>query len=379
MTTTVLMSADPRGGVWTYAMDLCRAYAEYDVDVVLATLGAPLSLRQRHEVATLNTVTLEEWQGPLQWTPDPWRRDHETGEWLVDLARGYRVDVVHLNQLTNADLEFDAPVLSVAHSCALSRAQAISGGELSTRAVRYRRDVAASLRAADAVVAVSHAMADDLHNVYGSLPDTVVIRNARPPAPLVSRSKRPLVLTVGCVRDRAKNSASVVRVAAQLPWPVCVVSPDMPCDDDADRAPVLSAVERENVHFTGELSQRELSPWYAGASIFAHPALYEPCGLSVLEAAHAGCALVLGDIPSLREQWHGAALFVDPRDERALVTAIRTLVRDGERRERLAAAARRRAADRSFDHMVREYLLAYRLLQGGYASLFDGVREARAS
>ncbi len=31
------------------------------------------------------------------------------------------------------------------------------------------------------------------------------------------------------------------------------------------------------------------------------PARYEPFGLSVLEAALSGCALVLGDIPSLRE------------------------------------------------------------------------------
>ena len=33
------------------------------------------------------------------------------------------------------------------------------------------------------------------------------------------------------------------------------------------------------------------------------PARYEPFGLSILEAALSGCALVLGDLPSLRELW----------------------------------------------------------------------------
>ena len=46
------------------------------------------------------------------------------------------------------------------------------------------------------------------------------------------------------------------------------------------------------------------------AAIYALPARYEPFGLSILEAALSGCALVIGDIPSLREIWADAALFV---------------------------------------------------------------------
>ena len=43
------------------------------------------------------------------------------------------------------------------------------------------------------------------------------------------------------------------------------------------------------------------------APIFVSVARYEPFGLSVLEAAQAGCALVLSDIPTFRELWDGAA------------------------------------------------------------------------
>ncbi len=53
----------------------------------------------------------------------------------------------------------------------------------------------------------------------------------------------------------------------------------------------------------GRLGPEEMREQYARAAIFAHPARYEPFGLSVLEAALSGCALVLGDISSLRELW----------------------------------------------------------------------------
>ncbi len=49
---------------------------------------------------------------------------------------------------------------------------------------------------------------------------------------------------------------------------------------------------------------------YAAATVFASMARYEPFGLAVLEAAQAGMRLVLSDIPTFRELWDGAAIFV---------------------------------------------------------------------
>ena len=71
------------------------------------------------------------------------------------------------------------------------------------------------------------------------------------------------------------------------------------------------------MHCSGRLTPPQMARVVSRApSIYALPARYEPFGLSVLEAALSGCALVLGDIPSLREIWDGAALFVDPDDAR---------------------------------------------------------------
>ena len=82
---------------------------------------------------------------------------------------------------------------------------------------------------------------------------------------------------------------------------------------------------------------------WAARPVFVSAALYEPFGLAVLEAAAAGCALVLSDIPTFRELWDGAALFVAP-DEAAIADAIAALVADPARRAALGEAARARAA-----------------------------------
>uniref|UniRef100_UPI0031D389FE glycosyltransferase family 4 protein n=1 Tax=Inquilinus sp. TaxID=1932117 RepID=UPI0031D389FE len=94
----------------------------------------------------------------------------------------------------------------------------------------------------------------------------------------------------------------------------------------------------------GNLGGDDLRDCLARRPVFASTALFEPFGLAVLEAAQAGCALVLSDIPTFRELWTGAAIFVPPRDETAIAAALGQVLRDRELRERLGDAARRRAA-----------------------------------
>lgn len=77
----------------------------------------------------------------------------------------------------------------------------------------------------------------------------------------------------------------------------------------------------------------------------------------------AGCALVLGDIPSLRELWEDAACFVPPDDEAALAEALQRVAADGELRRQLAMAARSRSRRFSANTMGAAYWLAYQTLR----------------
>ena len=82
----------------------------------------------------------------------------------------------------------------------------------------------------------------------------------------------------------------------------------------------------------------------------------------------SGCALVLGDIPSLRELWEGAALFVPPDDAGALAETLNGLILDEAAREDLAIRALRRSRGHTSAGMAAGYLDAYDdLLRSPYA------------
>ncbi|MEY2514474.1 MAG: glycogen synthase [bacterium] len=332
------MSTDAVGGVWTYAAELRTALASAGVEVVLATLGP--SPPPEAGVAYRRCR--------LEWQEEPWEDVRASGTWLRELAQDERVDLVHLNGYAHGALAWGFPTVVVGHSCVLSWHEAVRGRPAGAPWRRYRSAVAAGLRGADAVVAPTAAMRSALLALYGFEGDCGVIPNGVSPHPSPrAGARRHLVLGAGRLWDEAKGLRTLDAAAARIGWPVAVAG-------DAGDA------SARNVQLLGQLDRETLRARMGRAAIFAHPARYEPFGLVVLEAALAGCALVLGDIPSLREQWDGAALFVAPGDDVALATALQRLIDDGELRRTLASRALRRARRNDARAMAGAYAALYR-------------------
>jgi glycosyltransferase involved in cell wall biosynthesis len=174
-----------------------------------------------------------------------------------------------------------------------------------------------------------------------------VIHNGADATPGIAQ-KQPLIVAAGRLWDEAKNVKAIVAAAGRLNWPIQVAGAT---PEHAGCIP--------NLLFLGELPRSDLLALMARAGIFVAPALYEPFGLGVLEAAMSGCALVLSDIPSFRELWTGAALFVDPRDALALASALQRLCEDTELRKQLQLAAARRAWRYSVTAMIDAYCGTY--------------------
>lgn len=363
----ILMTAEPGGGSWNFALDLAAGLGEQGVEVVLATLGTRPLPAQRREARAIETLALVESDLHIPWTPEALGDVDAAGAWLMELARQYQVDVVHCNHLTHAALPWDVPVLVVGHQCVLTRWEAVHGVPTPPEWEGYREQVGSGLRAANAVIAPSDAMRQSMQQHYGPLVDVAVIRNARRPVLQSSVRKEPFVFSLGRVFDSGKNLAVLGQVASVVEWPIRIAG--------ATRDPDGNVVDVPGVSLLGELSSRAVAAWLRRAAIFTLPARYEPFGLSALDAARAGCALVLGDIPSLRESWDGAALFVPPDDPEAIAGAITRLIASPEERASFSRLARQRAGRFSYETFVREYLLAYRVLRGGYERLYDGVRE----
>lgn len=329
------MTTDTVGGVWTYALQLSALLAGRGVEITLATMGRQPSTVQRRDANGVAGLKLRTSDYALEWMPDPWADVEAAGEWLLALERELQPDVVHLNGFAHGALPFRAPVLVVAHSCVASWWSAVKRTPLPPEWLRYVEAVRSGLASATRIVTATRAMRDALVRAYGVGHDAVIIPNARAIDRPRHRAKEPFVLAAGRTWDPAKNMATLDAIAKDLPWPVKVAGEGSAQSAGGDR---LSSVE-----VLGSQTAEQVIDLMGRAAIFADPARYEPFGLSVLEAALSGCALVLGDVDTLRENWTGAARFVAPDDTTALRDTVLELITREAEREALAAAARRRA------------------------------------
>jgi glycosyltransferase involved in cell wall biosynthesis len=103
---------------------------------------------------------------------------------------------------------------------------------------------------------------------------------------------------------------------------------------------------RDRVINLGELSDDEKRDFYAGIDVFALPSYVESFGLSPLEAALNGVAVLAYDHGGPGQLFdHGSSALLAPvADRDALATMLRSLITDRTRRARLAEAARALAA-----------------------------------
>jgi glycogen synthase len=350
----VLMTADTVGGVWTYSIELARTLARRGIEIALATMGAPLSPDQHKQAAAIPNLKVYESSFRLEWMDDPWTDIARAGDWLLTLENEFAPDIVHVNDYAHGDLPWHAPHVVVGHSCVLSWWRAVRGQDAPAEWSRYRETVTRGLRAAEYVIAPSRTMISNLQRYYGPLRATAVIPNARDPFAYRMATKERFILAAGRVWDEAKNLACLGDLTSRVEWPVCVAGEAQHPDGGA--RPI------QDVRLLGVLPAEDLAGWYSRASIYCLPARYEPFGLSVLEAALSGCALVLGDIPSLRENWEGAAVFVDPEDRNALAAEVNELIGNAARRHALAAHAYARGLSFTPDRMGDAYMGVYREL-----------------
>lgn len=353
----VLITTDAVGGVWTYTSTLVRALVERGDSCMVAIVGEPTA----GQLASLPAgVDREAAPHPLEWLPGVGEEDirRATG-WLEGLARRWGAELVHLNQFAYAAGDFGAPTVVVAHSDVLSWF-----GEVQDRAAgpeweRYRGWVRAGLTSAGAVVAPTCYQSGLLARHYGRAADRVIYNGAPapPPAERTPASARPFVLAAGRAWDEAKGVA-VLDEALDL---MGEAAPSAHLAGPLE-GPAGESYRPRRLSAHGRVDRAAMDRLYDNTALYVAPSLYEPFGLSPLEAALHGCGLVLSDIGSFRELWQDAAVFVPPGSPGPLASALADLLDDRPRLDALAAVARARARDR---YTVARMAEGYRALYAG--------------
>lgn len=345
----LLLVTDTIGGVWVYSLDLARSLKPLGVETILAVTGPSPSAEKRESAAGIRLVDTGL---PLEWLDTDEADICRAGKELSRIAAEQGADLIQTSSAAHlATVSPDLPCVAVQHSCVATWWAAVKGTAL-PEDFRWRRDlVRRGLERADAIVAPTKAFAAATERAYELDRPVLAVHNGRSARSFRALPQGDFVFTAGRLWDEGKNVTVLDRAAAWIDAPFQAAGPT--------NGPNGASVTLENLVAIGELGETRLGGVLAAKPIFASAALYEPFGLTALEAAQAGCALVLSDIPTHRELWGGAAIFVDPRDDSEFAEAISELFADPVRRQRLGKRARARARHFSPERMARAMAQIY--------------------
>ena len=203
---------------------------------------------------------------------------------------------------------------------------------------KYRWFAPRAARSAERVIVPSPFTGRDVIERYGVRPSKVRIVPEAPSLPIgdAPPADGDYVLAVGDVR--AKKNLGVLAEATRRVGARLVIA-----GVDGGAA---ASLRGEGVELTGWVDDARLDALMRGASVLAHPSLYEGFGLVVVEAMARGIPVACANATALPETAAGAAELFDPRDPADVAAAIE---RAAARRAELAERGRARAAELSWE------------------------------
>jgi glycosyltransferase involved in cell wall biosynthesis/SAM-dependent methyltransferase len=233
--------------------------------------------------------------------------------------------------------EFAHPARVRAALSALARTNALRDGYPRLAPIaRYHSVVRRLASYADHLILLSHHEQDVLSRMGIDHPSVSIVRNAVDPAalPRVADGSlflqkfglRNYALCIGAIEPR-KNQAMLAFALRDTGIPLVLIGHA----PDPDYAELVRRIGGGNVTFCGRLPSNSeiLASAYAGARVFCLPSWAEGASLAALEAAAAGCRLVLSNRSSELEYFAARARYVDPLDPDSIRQAVLAACAEG--------------------------------------------------
>ncbi len=363
----VLVTADTFSGVWTYARELVTGLVTQGAQVMLVSFGEIPLPDQTAWMQSLHGLEYHPTAFRLDWMQEGEQDFFAAQEYLCQIVRDSRPDILHLNQLSFGALPVSQPRVVTAHGDVVTWWLTIHGKEPahSEWLDWYRKTIVAGLQRAEAVVTTTNWMAQMLRVAYGDDFSGNVISAGRNPIyfnPFVAKEE--LVLAIGRLWDSGKQVSLLTQHSHKLP--VCIVGADNPIPAPAlpIRADVKVSTGVNEISVKGAQTESQLRNLYSKSTVFAATSRYDPTGLASIEAAFSRCALVVNDIPVYRELWGDAALYFERNDAESLAEVLAQFDQDRELVRFYGTRAYNRARERfTARRMVDEFMQLYRRLR----------------
>jgi glycogen(starch) synthase len=352
------MTTDTVGGVWTFTRELSSGLLDKGCELILVSFGREPNDEQHRWATRMQDLFRGRFrfissEAPLEWMQDNHRAFSEASQLLLNITEAFEIDLLHTNQFCFGALDVCIPKVLTAHSDVLSWAEACRKESLpqSDWFRRYRQLVQNGLDGAGTIIAPTRAMLDSLSRHF-VLRDkcTCVIANGRSQPRHKGGVRLLRAVTAGRLWDEAKGIRMLEEVISPMP---ILIAGEQSLESDA--LPI-----RSPLHLLGPLAEEDLVFLFAESAIYICSSKYEPFGLAPLEGALCGCAVLLNDLPSLREIWGDSALYF--RDAASLSALLSDLYTDPSLLEDVQIKCYARAQRYSRERMTSAYFQLYRRL-----------------
>jgi glycosyltransferase involved in cell wall biosynthesis len=235
-----------------------------------------------------------------------------------------------------------------------------------------------SARRAQRIIVISECARRDVHRLYGVPLDRITVaypgvdetlqRSDPDRVQEFRRSKNlpaKFLLYLGTLEPR-KNLALLVRAFAQLrrecPDAMLVLAGGIGWLADDIFAAIEECGVKDSVLLPGFVAAAEKALWYAAATAFVFPSLYEGFGMPPLEAMACGTPVVTSKAASLPEAVGKAGVLLAPDDVSGWAAALQRVWSDVAYRAELADRGVRQARQFTWQATSRQIAQAYRHL-----------------
>jgi glycosyltransferase involved in cell wall biosynthesis len=115
-----------------------------------------------------------------------------------------------------------------------------------------------------------------------------------------------------------------------------------------------------SIMLPGYVAAEDKALWYAAATAFVYPSIYEGFGLPPLEAMACGTPVIVSNAASLPEVVGEAGLLIAPEDVGGWAAVLTRVWNDAAYRAELADRGKRQAARFTWLETARQTMIAYR-------------------
>ena len=293
--------------------------------------------------------------------------------------RGLAPDLVHMPR-NDVPLLIQQRYVVTIHDMSSFLFGGRTGTREDLRLYQFRR----GLLRAERVIAVSSATRRDVEHLLGIRPERVRLVYSAPDPNFLDRPvdsdtgrrllerfsiQHPYILYAGRIRPH-KNIPRLIEAFAVVRGELenhpiyndlrlLIIGDEISRNPEVRRAVAQTRTEQV-VRFLGFVPFDTLRQFYASASVFAFPSLYEGFGLPPLEAMATGIPVVTSAVSSLPEVVGDAAMIVNPENVFDIARGLREVLVDEQLRARLIAAGYSQVRQFSWRRTAEQTLDVYR-------------------